>query len=73
MCKNICSRFDKVYFGLNHYCQSCAKFINKKYLVREKRINGRLRCVCCNGLVRNKPKRYSASSAQAIKNIHFSS
>ena len=67
------NRFEKKIGGDNHYCQGCAKFINKKYLVREVKSYGRLRCSCCNGLVRNKPRLYRASSAQAIKNIIFSS
>jgi hypothetical protein len=35
MCKGVCDRFDRDYFGVNHYCQQCAKFINKKYLKRD--------------------------------------
>lgn len=73
MCNGVCNRFEKKIGGDNHYCQGCAKFINKKYLVREVKSYGRLRCSCCNGLVRNKPRLYRASSAQAIKNIIFSS
>ena len=66
MCNGVCVRFEKVYRGKNHYCQGCAKFINKKYLVRESKRFGRLRCTCCYGLVRNKPSSYKISSAQAI-------
>ena len=73
MCNGVCNRFEKKIGGDNHYCQGCAKFINKKYLVREVKSYGRLRCSCCNGLVRNKPRLFRASSAQAIKNIIFSS
>lgn len=67
MCKGVCDRFDRDYFGVNHYCQECAKFINKKYLKREKRKMGRLRCICCNGLVRNKPKKNNYTKAMQIK------
>ncbi len=73
MCNGVCVRFEKIHMGKNHYCQGCAKFINRKYLTREAKNFGRLRCSCCNGLVRNKPRLYKASSAQAIKNINFSS
>ena len=66
MCNGGCTRFQKFIGYDNHYCQGCAKFINKKYLVRESKVFGRLRCSCCNGLVRNKPRRYKISSAQAI-------
>ena len=65
MCNGVCTRFQKFIGYDNHYCQGCAKFVNKKYLVRESKAFGRLRCTCCNGLVRNKPRRYKISSAQA--------
>jgi|TARA_R110000824_G_scaffold26662_1_gene91380 hypothetical protein len=67
MCKNLCERFDSDYFGVNHYCQECAKFINKKYLKKEKRKFGRLRCTCCNGLVRTKPKKIHIRKVLQIK------
>ena len=31
MCNGICNRFEKKTGGQNHYCQGCAKFVNKKY------------------------------------------
>jgi hypothetical protein len=55
MCNGICSRFVKS-LGLNYYCQSCAKFIGKRFLSKENKSYGRLRCSCCNGLVRNKAR-----------------
>ena len=67
MCKNLCERFERDYFGENHYCQECAKFVNKKYLKREKRKMGRLRCSCCNGLVRNNTKKRHITKALQIK------
>ena len=40
----------------NYYCQKCAKFIPRRFLFREEKTFGRLRCKCCHGLVRNKFK-----------------
>ena len=66
MCNGVCSRFTKD-LGINFYCQSCAKFISKKNVVKESKINGRMRCSCCNGLVRNKG-RYR--TIHGFKTIH---
>ena len=66
MCNNLCERFEKIYYGESFYCQDCAKFIYKKYLKKEKGI-GRMRCQCCNGLVRNKPRRPKPKTAFEIK------
>ena len=43
MCNNLCERFQKIYYGNSYYCQKCAKFINEKYLKKEKGM-GRRRC-----------------------------
>ena len=58
MCRNICLRFSRKKNEKNFYCQECARFIPISRLKKEKRINGRYRCMCCNGLVRNKSKIY---------------
>lgn len=58
MCNNVCSRFKKKPLEKNYYCQKCAKFIPSHNLSRERKFNGRLRCGCCNGLVRNKTRVY---------------
>jgi len=60
MCRNICEGFLRIKKNeKNFYCQECAKFIPKSELSREKKKNGRLRCNCCSGLVRNKWKVYA--------------
>ena len=56
MCKNTCNRFVRKAGTDNYYCQNCAKYIPSEFCVREVKRNGRLRCSCCNGLVRNKSK-----------------
>lgn len=58
MCNGICQRFRKRKLGKNHYCQKCARFIPVENLTRERKTNGRMRCGCCNGLVRNKTRVY---------------
>ena len=58
MCNGICNRFLRKAYGKNYYCQKCAKFIPMENLRREKRGHGRLRCSCCNGLVRNRVRVY---------------
>ncbi len=60
MCNGVCRGFKrKSYNEKNHYCQKCAKFIPARFLSREKKTFGRLRCNCCHGLVRNKVKMLS--------------
>jgi len=66
MCNNLCERFQKIYYRNSYYCQKCAKFINEKYLKKEKGM-GRRRCSCCNGLVRNKPKKFVIDTPFKIK------
>jgi len=56
MCKNTCSRFERQQGEKNYYCQNCAKYIPKKHTHKENKNEGRRRCSCCNGLVRNKVK-----------------
>jgi len=58
MCNGLCVRFKRKRKEKNYYCQKCAKFIPKSCLKREEKDNGRLRCSCCNGLVRNKTRVY---------------
>jgi len=53
MCKGKCSFFSKKYNERFYYCQGCAKRIGESNLIKEKN-HGRLRCSCCNGLVRTK-------------------
>lgn len=57
MCNGSCGLFQKSIPDDFHYCQQCAKFIGIRYLYREEKIFGRLRCSCCNGLVRNKKRK----------------
>jgi hypothetical protein len=66
MCKNACNRFTRRAGMENYYCQNCARYIPIDFIHREKKSNGRLRCSCCNGLVRNKPKIF-ACKANAIQ------
>ena len=66
MCNGLCLRFTKKYYGDNYYCQDCAIFINSSYLHREDSSMKRLRCGCCNGLVRNKPKRFRIHNTMQI-------
>lgn len=54
MCKNVCSQYKIIENQYNYYCQDCAKYISEKHITRERKTNGRRRCNCCNGLVRNK-------------------
>ena len=58
MCNGVCSAFEKI-FEPYHYCQACRRFIGETNLYREDKIEGRLRCSCCHGLVRNKVKFYT--------------
>ena len=58
MCNGLCGTFIKK-FENYHYCQDCGKFIGLSNLMRENKEHGRLRCVCCHGLVRNKIKIYT--------------
>ena len=57
MCNGSCKFFQKSIPDDFHYCQECAKFVGYRYLYREEKIFGRLRCSCCNGLVRNKKRK----------------
>jgi len=66
MCNGLCSRFTKKYYGDSYYCQECATFIHKNYLHRENSSMARLRCGCCNGLVRNKPKKFKLQNTMQI-------
>jgi|21_taG_2_1085346.scaffolds.fasta_scaffold01265_10 hypothetical protein len=65
MCNGVCSRFKKE-LGVNFYCQDCAKFISKSNVIKESKINGRMRCSCCNGLVRNKARYRTIHGFKAI-------
>lgn len=65
MCNGICSRFKKE-LGVNFYCQDCAKFISKSNVKKESKPNGRMRCSCCNGLVRNKGRLRTIHGFKAI-------
>ena len=56
MCNGSCRFFQKDIADNFHYCQECAKFVGYRYLYREEKVFGRLRCSCCNGLVRNKTR-----------------
>ena len=56
MCNDSCRFFQKNIGDDFHYCQECAKFVGYRYLYREEKVFGRLRCSCCNGLVRNKKR-----------------
>lgn len=51
MCNGKCSFFQRKTTDRFFYCQDCAKKVGESYLIREKNF-GRLRCGCCNGLVR---------------------
>ena len=66
MCNGLCLRFTKKYYGDNYYCQECALFIHGSYLHRENSSMKRLRCGCCNGLVRNKPKQFKMQNTMQI-------
>ena len=56
MCNNICGQFRIQQKENNYYCQECAKYIPEKHITKENKANGRKRCNCCNGLVRNKSR-----------------
>lgn len=71
MCNGKCNLFLKQ--GASRYCQKCARYVSDQYTYLEEKRLQRKRCLCCNGLLRNSVKSYKASSAQAIKNINFSS
>lgn len=72
MCKNVCNTFKrKSYLEKNHYCQDCAKFIPYRFLFKEKKTHGRLRCSCCHGLVRTKPKMLSQSKNTSVMKLKF--
>ena len=58
MCNGHCPIFEKK-FEAYHYCQACRRFIGESNLYREERVDGRLRCSCCHGLVRNKVRFYT--------------
>ena len=57
MCNGSCVFFQKNIVDDFHYCQECAKFVGYRYLYREDKVFGRLRCSCCNGLVRNRKRK----------------
>lgn len=61
MCNGICGYFKHEPDEKNHYCQKCSKFIPRKSLTKENKEFGRLRCNCCNGLVRHKPRVYKTN------------
>ena len=54
----MCPTFEKQ-FEPYHYCQAYRKFIGESNLYKENKTEGRLRCLCCHGLVRNKVRFYS--------------
>ena len=58
MCNGHCPIFERK-FEAYHYCQACRKFIGESNLYREERVDGRFRCSCCHGLVRNKVRFYT--------------
>ena len=58
MCNGHCPTFERM-FEPHHYCQACRRFIGETNLYREERTDGRLRCSCCHGLVRNKVRFYT--------------
>lgn len=67
MCNGLCVyRFKKKSNENHYYCQRCAIFVPYSELYKEMKTNGRLRCSCCNCLVRNKPRTYKVCSAQAV-------
>lgn len=53
MCKGICDFFEKKPHDKYHYCQDCGRKVGEINMFKEKKYK-RLRCKCCNGLVRAK-------------------
>jgi len=53
MCTGNCDFFERKSKDRFHYCQDCGKRVGESNTYKEKQY-GRLRCSCCNGLVRTK-------------------
>lgn len=68
MCNGVCGLFVKAIDENHHYCQKCTKFIPKSSLYKENKEFGRLRCKCCHGLVRHKPRTYKVAVSNLVYN-----